>query len=422
LTPRVDRTARRPHRSSTAPLVDRTARRPHRSSTAPPVDRTAPRRCPGRRRRVPSACAGWAEPVKTAGRPPRLAYRGPVPTTTSAPYPRPRVRDVARPRPVGAVSLGGAVALVAAAGVWLTWRVFVRTYTGQRVDQIAFEGARFGQGRLWRVAEPVLDVVSIPSVALVLLAAVLIATVRRRWELAVQVAVLVGGSNLTTQLLKHAVLDRPDHGLSAADDNTLPSGHTTAAASVAAALVFVVPPRARPWAALLGAGYTAATGVSTLVGRWHRPSDVAAAVLVVLAWSALACAVSAVTRPRRARGPGSSARRGRPAAGAGPAVDPRSTAAIGEGGVPARGAARVMAGLLALAGLAAGVPAALALGRLWDLPDGPATTAELLTGYAGGALGVVAVTCVAFAVLLAVRDLCGRAAGRVGGGDPVRRA
>jgi hypothetical protein len=235
----------------------------------------------------------------------------------------------------------------------------------------------------------------------------------------------MGGANLSTQVLKHVVLDRPRLGLAVFDENTLPSGHTTAAASASAALVFVVPPRARPWAALLGAGYTAATGISTLVGRWHRPSDVAAAVLVVLAWSALACALSAATGPGRRRV--RAARDGDPDPDPDRAdpVDLSATGAIARVGAPGRGASRVMGGMLVLTGLAAGAPAALALRSTWDLPDGPATDAELLTGYAGGVLGVLAVTCVAFAVLLAVREVAGRATGahrRTGAPDGVGAA
>jgi membrane-associated phospholipid phosphatase len=343
-----------------------------------------------------------------------------VTSTAPAPRPRPGVRPTARPRTAGAVALCLAVALASAAGVWLTWRVFVTRYTGQRVDQVVFEGAELGQGRLWQVAEPVLDVVSVPYVALVLLAAVLIATARRRWELAVQVAVLMGGANLSTQVLKHWVLDRPDLGITPGAPNALPSGHTTAAASVSAALVFVVPPRARPWAAVLGAAYTSATGVSTLIGRWHRPSDVVAAVLVVLAWSALACALTATSRTSwRSGRPGGSGGR---AAGGGTGADPTgpgsiepdlsATAALTLAGAPGRTTGRVVSGMLVLAGLAAAVPAGLALRQIWFAPDAPATRTELLTGYAGGALGVVAASCVAFAVLLAIRDLAGRAGPR----------
>lgn len=292
----------------------------------------------------------------------------------------------------GAIALGLATATVSAAGVWLTWRVFVASAAGQRVDQAVFEGALYGRTHLWRVAQPILDVVSVPYIAVVLIGAVLIAALRRRWGLAVQVALLMGGANLTTQVLKHWGLDRPDFGLGAGSTNTLPSGHTTAAASVSAALVFVVPPRARPWAAVLGAVYTATTGVSTLIGRWHRPSDVVAAVLVVLAWSGLACALAAGTGPRAVDG-----------SAATPTAEfarPRPTRT---------GSIRVGGGFLLLVALLAALPAGYALHRLWTTPGLLETRSELLVAYAGGAFGVVSMCALAFAALLAVRHRAGRA-------------
>ena len=101
-----------------------------------------------------------------------------------------------------------------------------------------------------------LDVVSVSAIAAVLLGAMLIAALRRRWSLAVQVAVLMIGANLTTRVLKNAVLYRPDLGVEASYGNTLPSGHTTAAASISAArrLLVDVLLRLRPWAAVLGRG------------------------------------------------------------------------------------------------------------------------------------------------------------------------
>ncbi|QTE29726.1 phosphatase PAP2 family protein [Pengzhenrongella sicca] len=296
------------------------------------------------------------------------------------------------------VLLGLAVAVASAAGVWLVWRIFVASAAGQRVDQAAFDGALYGRTRLWQVAQPVLDVVSVPFVALVLVVAVLIAVVRRRWGLALQVAVLMGGANLTTQLLKNFVFDRPE--FASGYLNTLPSGHTTVAASVAAAFVFVVPPRARPSAAVLGAAYTAVTGVSTLIGRWHRPSDVVAAVLVVLAWSGLACALAAASGPRQPDGAAATvtAEFARPLvpSGAG-AARRRRPNALGVGGI-----------LLLVAALLAALPAAYSLHRLWTTSGDLETRAELLVAYAGGAFGVVAVTAAAFAALLVARHGAGR--------------
>lgn len=327
---------------------------------------------------------GTTSVTRRPGRPPggarragRVAYRGRMVTPPTFP---PATAEVARPdvAPARGGHIGPAlvVAFLASAGVWAVWRVFVSTRTGRLLDEAAFEGAEFGRNELWDAAESVLDVISIPFIIGVLLATMLLAVLRRRVLLAVQVAFLMGGANLTTQLLK-MVFDRPEVGAADALPNSLPSGHTTAAASVAAALVLVVPRRLRPAAAVGGAVYTVATGVSTLVAGWHRPSDAVAAVLVVLAWAGLASAAGGIA----ALGRGTVA----------PGTDPpRETTAV--------------ATLLLLAGGAAGVMAALALQRgLGGLDAGLDSTAELLTAYGGGALGVVAVTCVTFGVLLLMR-------------------
>jgi len=284
------------------------------------------------------------------------------------------------------------VAVLSAVGVWATWYLFVASPTGRLLDGAAYDGARYGRTRLWQVAEPVLEVISVPFIGGVLVATMLLALLRGRALLALQIAALMGGANLSTQLLKHVVLQRPDLGLGDSLSNALPSGHTTAAASVSAALVLVVPARVRPAAALLGAGYTTATGISTLVGGWHRPSDVVAAVLVVLGWAALATAM-----------------------GAGRAVGPAATA----GRVRRQGTTATVT-ILLLAGLLAGALAGLGLSRsAAGLADGLDSTAELLTAYGGGAAGVGAIACLAFAALLA---LCATADPRRREEHPVVRA
>lgn len=196
----------------------------------------------------------------------------------------------ARPaRRTPARGLAAAVALLGVAGFALTWQVLVLSPDGQRLDGAAVDGAAYGQGTLWQLADTVLDVVSDGFVVLALAAVVLVAVLRRRWGLALQAAVVIGGSNITTQFLKHVLLERPDYGITTGTANSLPSGHTTVAASVAMAVLLVVPRRGRPAVAVLGAAYTAATGIATLVGQWHRPSDVVAALLVVLTWTGLVC-------------------------------------------------------------------------------------------------------------------------------------
>ncbi|PVU84163.1 phosphoesterase PA-phosphatase [Cellulomonas sp. WB94] len=288
---------------------------------------------------------------------------------------------------------GVVVALSSAVGVWLAWRVFVDTWAGQRVERATLQGARYGQNRLWHVAEPILSVVSIWFIVIVVLVAVLVAILRRRWMLAAQVAVLMAGANLTTRVLKVGLIDRPDLGIPGPGFNTLPSGHTTAAASVAAVVVLVVPPRVRPWAAVFGGLYTAATGVSTLVGQWHRPSDVIAAILVVLCWSGVACALVAWRPGPARRGP----------TGAPTTATAQLALAAGTG----RGSSGTRTGavLLLLVTLVALVPATLALHRSWTTGGQLSTRGELLTAYAGGASGVVAASALGFAILLVLRHV-----------------
>ncbi|WP_213280698.1 phosphatase PAP2 family protein [Cellulomonas hominis] len=275
------------------------------------------------------------------------------------------------------------VALVAAVGIGVVWRVFVGTEHGQAVDQSSLDGAHIGQNRLWELAEPVLDVVSVGFIAAAVVACAVIAFVRRRWGLALVAAAVLAGSNVTTQLLKQGVLDRPQLG-HGPEFNTLPSGHTTAAASVAAAVLLVVPPRARPWAAVLGGAYAGATGVSTLVGQWHRPSDVVAGLLVVLLWGALACAVLAL-------GVDTSADRHPPTA---------ALRVVSRGGATGT---RVAVLLLAGVAVVGGGAAAVALRRTWLSDDPVGSTAALLTSYGGGALGIVAVAAATSGALLVLR-------------------
>ncbi|GEN80072.1 phosphatase PAP2 family protein [Actinotalea fermentans] len=270
------------------------------------------------------------------------------------------------------------VGLLAAAAVWATWRVFVGTYEGQLLDQAAFEGAELGRNQLWRVAEPVLDVISVPFIAAVLAIAVIVALVRRRWLLAAQVVLLIAGANASGQLLKYGVFERPDLEVGDRLANTLPSGHTIAATSCAVALVLVVPRAWRAGVAVVGGLYAAGTGVSTLIGAWHRPGDVVAAVLLVLAWTCLARALG----PSGSRGTRAQHRR-------------ESTAAS----------------LLLGAGVVAAGVAGLALMRTLEALGqvegqhhctGLETREALFTAYAGGSLGIVAVCAAVFGVVLVV--------------------
>lgn len=256
------------------------------------------------------------------------------------------------------------VAVLSGLAVFVVHLLFVTAVTGRRVDGASLDGAEYGRGRLWQVAEPVLSVISVPFLVVVVGVAMLMAVLRHRVALAVQVAVLVGGANVTTQVLKQFLV-RPDLGLSDRIANSLPSGHTAVAASAAAALVLAVPRRFRGLAAVTGAVYTATTGVSTLIGGWHRPSDVVAAIAVVLAWAGLVMAVG-----------------------------PRGSG-FGKAGHVRGAASLLVATGLVIGGLAAVAFTQVAAAATWG-------ETELILAYAGGALGVAAASAVAFGVMVGV--------------------
>jgi membrane-associated phospholipid phosphatase len=113
----------------------------------------------------------------------------------------------------------------------------------------------------------------------------------RRRE-AVAALAVVAGANLTTQVLKLLLAHPRNTGVPGylPWSTAFPSGHTTAATSIAAALFLVVPARWRWPAAIVGLGYGLAVGAATVTVRWHYPSDVLGGLLVVGAWTFAAIA------------------------------------------------------------------------------------------------------------------------------------
>lgn len=165
--------------------------------------------------------------------------------------------------------------------------VFVETRNGQRVDDAALRGRVVEHPRTAERSDRLLRTISVGSLTFFGLGLIGIAAVRGRWHLAAGVGAVIAGSNITTQVYKHFV-ERP-HLLTTVDRlipfNTLPSGHTTVAASLAAALVLVAPVRLRPLAATVGALYACGIAAMTLAAGWHRPSDAVSAFAVVGIWT-----------------------------------------------------------------------------------------------------------------------------------------
>jgi hypothetical protein len=112
------------------------------------------------------------------------------------------------------------------------------------------------------------------------------AALRERIAQSLVAAAVIVGAVVTTEVLKHWVLERPDLLLTSIYRNTFPSGHTTVAFSVGIAATLVVPPRLRRVTAVVAVLYAAAIGVAVVAAGWHRPSDVAGAYFVTMAWGA----------------------------------------------------------------------------------------------------------------------------------------
>lgn len=196
----------------------------------------------------------------------------------------------------------------------LTWVLALHVGFFERADQSVFRGFidlhahRVRVTRLARFIATLCD----PSPYVFLAAAPLLITiVRRRPRVLLAVGAILLGANVTTQLLKPLLAHSRAHwelGHAVLPPSSWPSGHATAAMSLALACVIAVPARLRPAMASLGAAFAVAVSYSFLSLGWHYPSDVFGGFLVAGTWTMLAVAgvLAADARwPRRAdMGPG----------------------------------------------------------------------------------------------------------------------
>ena len=118
---------------------------------------------------------------------------------------------------------------------------------------------------------------------------------------AVVVLLLVTGAS--TQIVKH-LLAQPRFEVWLGSDQigpaAWPSGHSTAAMTLALCAVLVSPPALRFAVAVCGGAFAAGVGYAVLVLGWHFPSDVLGGFLMAGGWTALAVAFLRVVEPARA--------------------------------------------------------------------------------------------------------------------------
>lgn len=142
-------------------------------------------------------------------------------------------------------------------------------------------------GQLVRLGNPM-------EVALIALGLAAVATLRGRPRVGLGILLLIAATSVSSQLLKallaHSPAGPPGSPLSWAEE-TFPSGHATAAMSLALAGVLAAPRRARPAAAALGSLLALGVGVSVVARGWHFPSDVLGGYLLATVWALVLAAL-----------------------------------------------------------------------------------------------------------------------------------
>src|SRR5206468_12236459 len=131
-----------------------------------------------------------------------------------------------------------------------------------------------------------------------------IAAMRRRFAVAAAIPLLLVATEVTTQSLKHVLAHpRVDEWLGASQiaAASWPSGHATAAMTLALCAVMAAPAALRPLAAFAGGAFAIAVAYAILVLGWHLPSDVLGGYLVAGAWTCAAVAALSWLARRRPR-------------------------------------------------------------------------------------------------------------------------
>ncbi len=229
--------------------------------------------------------------------------------------------DSAMSRSIGSVAraLVGAVRLVvqpvlgtiaAAAAVLLGLYVTaVCTTGGQLVEDAAVMGSDAAHGDPEWAQTLLATLANDRAIVVAVAAPLVLGWLQRRLLVGAVIAVTVLAANLTTQILKAFVFVRPELVVNpeVGTGNSLPSGTVTFLLATALGVAAMLPV-SRAWRpVVVGLPILAiAGGCATIALDWHRPADVLAGVLVVVAWFAIAQSaldrLSGTSRVRRSMG------------------------------------------------------------------------------------------------------------------------
>jgi membrane-associated phospholipid phosphatase len=194
------------------------------------------------------------------------------------------------------------IAVLAVLACALVYVVALGTNWGLDADARALPSGISGPNwhRAHAAAEGAVNTIHFATIALAAVGAVLVALRRGRRDLAAVAVATLAGANLTTAVLKPLLAHADPFGGEAqrAIDAAFPSGHATAAMSLALVGVIVSPRAWRPLVALVAAVYAGTVGVGLVLHFDHYPSDVVGGYLVAAAW---ASAMAAITLRHRER-------------------------------------------------------------------------------------------------------------------------
>ncbi len=197
------------------------------------------------------------------------------------------------------------LAILAVLACVVVYVIALGTHFGLRLDRAALPHGAFHNPR-WERAHTALQVIvesiSVATLAIVGAAAIVVALRRGRRDLALAAAAILIGANLTAAVLKPLLgLADPLGGDALRyHAGAYPSGHATAAMSLAMVTVLVVPRQWRMAVAAAASTYVAAVGVGLVALVWHQASDVVGGYLVSVAWAAGVASVVASARERQA--------------------------------------------------------------------------------------------------------------------------
>jgi membrane-associated phospholipid phosphatase len=186
--------------------------------------------------------------------------------------------------------------LPAALGLFALYALAVGTAAGRRLDAEAFDWLT--TERFEPAAEAITGMLNRFTFALAATALVVVAY-RRSPRCAWIVTGMLVACSVTAWLMENGLGSLDPLGgehRRALGPAYFPSGHATAATSLAFAAVLVVQGRRRKAVAVAAACFITVFGVAVVVGGSHTPSDVLGALLLCAAWTAVAATAARGSR------------------------------------------------------------------------------------------------------------------------------